>query len=69
MEAPSSRPDGKSGGLGLGLALVKSLVEAHGGSVIAHSAGTGSAFEVQLPAMDVGATRRDMIRFVLGGPG
>ena len=40
-----------SSGLGIGLALVKSLVELHGGSVSAHSggAGTGSTFVVLLP--------------------
>jgi signal transduction histidine kinase len=39
-------------GLGLGLALVKSLVELHGGSVAARSdgPGTGSEFVVHLPA-------------------
>lgn len=39
------------GGLGLGLAIVNSLVTLHGGSVSAHSAGTdrGSTFVVRLP--------------------
>ncbi len=44
-------PDRSQGGLGLGLALVKSLVELHGGSVSAHSdgPGLGSTFLVRLP--------------------
>ncbi|MBV0882178.1 PAS domain-containing protein [Noviherbaspirillum sp. L7-7A] len=43
--------DRKNGGLGLGLALVKSLVELHGGSVHAYSNGKdlGSTFTVRLP--------------------
>jgi PAS domain S-box-containing protein len=43
-----------SGGLGLGLALVRSLVRLHGGHVTAHSAGRnhGSTFTVTLPAAD-----------------
>jgi PAS domain S-box-containing protein len=41
----------REGGLGLGLALVKSMVEQHGGSVVAKSAGRGlgSVLEVRLP--------------------
>jgi PAS domain S-box-containing protein len=44
-------PDRAQGGLGLGLALVKSLVELHQGSVLAESegTGTGSEFSVWLP--------------------
>jgi signal transduction histidine kinase len=39
-------------GLGLGLSLVKAIVEAHGGRVTATSApGEGSIFEVRLPAL------------------
>jgi signal transduction histidine kinase len=52
------------GGLGLGLAITKTLVESHGGIVTAHSAGrnTGATFTVRLPiADDVSKTERTAI--------
>ena len=50
MQAPQTL-ERRTGGLGLGLAIVRKLVELHGGSVAADSAGpgAGSRFEVLLP--------------------
>jgi CheY-like chemotaxis protein len=50
VERSSARAQG---GLGIGLALVRRLVEMHGGSVVAQSAGPGqgSRFEVRLPTV------------------
>ncbi len=53
--------DRAQGGLGVGLALVKRLVEMHGGQVHAHSAGPGhgSTFAVRLPlSLQAPATAR-----------
>jgi PAS domain S-box-containing protein len=46
-------PDRSAGGLGVGLALVRSLVAMHGGHVSAHSEGPGrgSRFDVLLPRL------------------
>jgi CheY-like chemotaxis protein len=47
----------RQGGLGLGLAIVRRLVEMHGGSVSAHSEGIGrgATFEVRLPLAEAAA--------------
>ena len=46
--------DRSQGGLGIGLSVVKRLVEMHGGHITARSdgIGLGSAFEIRLPAID-----------------
>src|SRR4051812_22615606 len=58
---PLSTPSAKApppaarqfGGLGLGLAISKALIDAHGGSLTAHSEGLGrgSTFTIQLPSV------------------
>jgi signal transduction histidine kinase len=53
--------DRTEGGLGLGLALVRRLVELHGGTVIARSEGPGrgSEFEVRIPTLPTDAATAD----------
>ncbi|WP_462114995.1 hybrid sensor histidine kinase/response regulator, partial [Lysobacter xanthus] len=47
-------PDRSQGGLGIGLALVRSLAVLHGGTVVGESAGRGqgATFSLQLPVVD-----------------
>jgi len=61
--------DRAEGGLGLGLAIVQSLVKLHGGSVEARSGGpqTGSEFEVRLPALAWEAGTNERGKTVLSG--
>jgi signal transduction histidine kinase len=56
MQEPVAHPRG----LGIGLSVVRALVELHGGSVAAYSAGTGrgSEFVVSLPAASDAAADR-----------
>ncbi len=55
--------DRAQGGLGLGLTIVKSLVERHGGTVSAHSdgPGKGSEFVVRLPHAPLGHVTHDEV--------
>jgi signal transduction histidine kinase len=64
-------PDRAQGGLGLGLALVKSLVELHGGMVTAASEGRnkGTEFTLRLPRMQrAGSAAPDGARDGLAAP-
>jgi PAS domain S-box-containing protein len=50
------------GGLGLGLAISRGVVERHGGKILAHSdgSGRGSSFTVELPAHEVPAEAQEV---------
>jgi signal transduction histidine kinase len=50
--------DRQHGGSGIGLAITRALVQAHGGTITAHSAGpgTGAVFRITLPAGHTRAT-------------
>ena len=63
--------DRSKGGLGLGLALVKGLVELHGGDVCVHSdgLGKGAEFVVSLPLAAEGAVAPEMNRSSADHPG
>ncbi len=58
----------RNGGLGLGLAIVRHLVEAHAGAVHATSAGEGlgSTFTVELPLL-ISVTPSNHSRVIIGG--
>lgn len=62
--------DRQNGGLGLGLALVKGLLELHGGSVSAESPGAnqGSTFTMRIPLLPV-ETKADASRSASGAKG
>ncbi|MGH8770048.1 MAG: CheR family methyltransferase, partial [Burkholderiales bacterium] len=52
--------DRREGGLGIGLTMVKKLIELHGGSIEVHSEGLnqGSEFVVRLPVLRTGEARK-----------
>jgi PAS domain S-box-containing protein len=67
LQGDDSRRDPKSG-LGLGLALVRRLVELHGGTVVADSPGPdrGATFTVTLPLQASASTRKAPVEVASG---
>jgi len=61
--------DRSQGGLGIGLSLVRRLVELHGGKVHASSAGSssGSTFQIRLPRTEPAPTQDDTARIEAAG--
>lgn len=55
--------DGAHGGLGIGLSLVRTIVEMHGGTVEVHSDGLnrGSEFKIALPALANSLPRKNSV--------
>jgi len=49
---PSDLARGADGGTGLGLAVTRQIVQAHGGSITVGNTGVGCRFTIELPAAD-----------------
>jgi signal transduction histidine kinase len=61
MFTQGDRSQGRAqGGLGIGLTLVKQIVELHGGTIMTHSdgPGTGSTFSIRLPVISAASPMR-----------
>jgi signal transduction histidine kinase len=57
---------GDSGGVGLGLAIARGIVEAHGGTITVESeVGKGSVFSFPLPVWSGEATRADTTQWTV----
>lgn len=39
-------------GVGIGFAIVKSIIEAHGGKISAHTTSEATTFDIRLPAIE-----------------